>query len=84
MQSIHDVALITLTAGTAIAALLVADAADESLRELLVVRRRGGLRARSKEGRPEWLRAFALHVTGIAFLCGTIASGAQFLSDTLS
>ena len=75
MPTPHDTALIVLTVGAALAALLTADAADDALRNLPDERRRRRLLLQPESRIPMWLRPMALHWTSCIFLCGMAASG---------
>ena len=76
MPSPHDLALFTLTAGTAVAALLTADAADEARRKVI---QQGNHRlAALSPARKMVTRARPMAIRGVSlgFLCGMAASGA--------
>ena len=76
MPNPHDVALFTLTAGTAVAALLMADAADEARDKLI----QEGQRRRVKLSRARrmaiWARPMAMRGASLGFLFGMATSGA--------
>ena len=76
MSNPHDLALFTLTAGTAVAALLMADTADEARQEV-VEQGRHRLAMLSPTRRVlTQVRPMAMRGVSLGFLCGMATSGA--------
>lgn len=76
MPNPHDVALFTLTAGTAVAALLMADAADEARDKLIQEGQRPRMKLSRARRMAVWARPMAMRGVSLGFLCGMATSGA--------
>lgn len=75
----HDLALFTMTAGAAMGALLLADAADEALRQIPEIKRHRAALLRPASRLPVWARPVAFHFGSLAFLGGMATSGALLI-----
>ena len=79
MPNPHDVALFTLTAGAGVAALLMADAADEARHKLTLHGEHRLARLSPARRMVTRVRPLAMRGVSLGFLCGMATSGAFLL-----
>lgn len=78
-SSPHDLALFALTGGAAVAALLLADAADEARHQIAELNRCRARRFAPMNWVLVWARPAAFHIGSLAFLGGMATSGALLI-----
>ena len=79
MMDARDVALFVIAVGSAVAAVLMADAADEALRGVPEIERRRAALMQPASRIPPRVRAMAYHGVSWAFLGGVAISGALLI-----